>query len=313
MEIVLREQTSWDLTAAVYRHAGRLYATGDLRAWPNGEPLEPPLMVINTFPVVVAGRLPEGVVGVHARPAGCWRSVQVTEDVWLACALHDTPPDPLSELEFVRGDGRREPVPRPSDEQLRLIAYMQDAQAGRAAPEPIAHPGPEGQAYAAVLAESIADDVLEHPATGVLLRAVIRWFWNGDPLYLTIHVIGIGDEQPDADDAWGPLVWPNADREFLRTDRILARPELQRAGAALRTSFEPDDDGMPETDAHLPAVYEAVRLLPSALRARGVPLAERFAVTAAHFEGWGGLEALEHTAPVALVAALREYDELPKE
>ena len=54
-------------------------------------------------------------------------------------------------------------------------------------------------------------------------------------------------------------------------------------------------------------------LLADALRGAGVPLAERFAASAAHFEGWGVLKVLEATADADALHALEEQDELPHE
>jgi hypothetical protein len=144
----------------------------------------------------------------------------------------------------------------------------------------------EGRAYAAAFADALAADVAEHGPSGPLRRAVIRWFDGGDPLYLTLHVLAEDDEQPPAADTWLPLEWANADREFERTDRVLALPSVIAAAEALVATFPPEDDDE-RYEAHRPAVDEAVDLLPAALRAHGLALTAEFAASTAHFEGWG--------------------------
>ena len=64
-------------------------------------------------------------------------------------------------------------------------------------------------------------------------------------------------------------------REFARTNRVLARADVRDGDEGV--------DGL----AHAPAVIELVRLLPEALAAHSVRVGKRFAVAAAHFEGWG--------------------------
>ena len=163
------------------------------------------------------------------------------------------------------------------------------------------------------MAGAIARDAVEHGPAGPLRRIVVRWFWSGDPAYLTIHVLGDGDEQPAPDDAWFPLEWRNDEREFERTDRVLERPEVQRAAETLVATFPRDANGEVDAEAHLPAVFEIVRLLPAALAAAGLELADRFAVSAAHFEGWGALDGIEGFASPELQAALEEHGEMPTE
>jgi hypothetical protein len=62
---------------------------------------------------------------------------------------------------------------------------------------------------------------------------------------------------------------------------------------------------------HVPGVYHALRRLPNYLDAAGVPRDPHFAAAAAHFEGWGCLHALEHTAGAGLFVELRARDMLP--
>ena len=253
MERLLREQVQWDITVAVGRDEGELrfspYAGGPM---PDREPLTELVHVAWSEPLVLVGRLPDGVVEVRGgRAAG---------GAWLAVG---GPPA------FVFAYGRTELVELPPEPPPPVLVL----------PEPT----PEGYAYAGVLAAALAHDAAAHPPPGDVVRAVVRWFWEGDPLYLTLHLLGTGDPQPGGDDAWYPLEWDNEEREFERTDRVLARPDVQRAGDELAATFEGDDIG----EAHLPAVIETVRRLPAALAARGLPLAEAFGAAAAHFEGWG--------------------------
>lgn len=181
---------------------------------------------------------------------------------------------------------------------------------------PTDEPGDLGRRYGDALAAALAADLATHPVEGPLRRVVIRWFWEGDPAYLTLHALGAADEQPaDPGDEWYPLEWPDSDREFARTDRVLADPTLQQAASALHQSFEVDEDvGVPVDGlAHVPGVYHALRRLPEHLDAAGVRRETQFAAAAAHFEGWGCLHALEHTADRGLLGELRTRDALPVE
>jgi len=285
---LLRLRVQWDVVVTVFRLGGMLLVTPyaedpDL----TPEPLLEPVEVLWPSPLVLGGVLPAGAVGVR----GAWPEIQSAEGVWLARADGDELPDPLG-LEFVYADGHAEAVPAPSSE---------------IAPLELAEPSAEAHAYAEVVAGAVAEDAAADPPPGPLVRAVVRWFWNGDPLYLTLHLLGEGDERPADTDAWYPLEWENADREFERTDRVLARADVQRAGAALAATLGGEDDA----EAHVPAVIEIVRRLPAALTSRGLPLTERFAAAAAHFEGWGALETLEPVAAPELIAELRRHHELP--
>ena len=106
---------------------------------------------------------------------------------------------------------------------------------------PTREPNELGRRYGDALAAALAADLAAHPVEGLLVRVVIRWFWEGDPAYLTWHALGVADEQPeDPEDGWYPLEWPNADRELERTDRVLANRALQQAAGALHQSFEID-------------------------------------------------------------------------
>lgn len=125
--------------------------------------------------------------------------------------------------------------------------------------------------------------------------------------------IGDGDEQPALDDSWFPLEWANVERELERTDRVLERPEVQRAAETPTATFPLGADGEVDAEAHLPAVVEIVRLFPAALAAAGLELADRFAASAAHFEGWGALDVIDGLASPELRAALEAHGEMPTE
>ena len=234
-------------------------------------------------PVVVGGLLPAGVTAVTATDVA-WAQVLVGDGVWLARAADGEPGERAapSDLGFLDADSVLHPIPGTGPHR----------DAFPAPPPPALEPLPpltaEGRAYAAALVDAIAADVAEHGPPAPLCRVVIRWFWEGDPLYLTLHVLAADDEQPPAEDTWYPLEWANSDRELERTDRVLGRPEVVAAGKTLLATFPLDESGMPEDgEAHLPSVEEAVDTLAGAFAARGIALTEAFAISSAHFEGWG--------------------------
>ena len=179
---------------------------------------------------------------------------------------------------------------------------------------------PEEQQFADTFARAVAEDIRAHPAGGRLVRVVVRWEQETEPLNFTLHALG-EDEAEDVapEDAWYPLEWPNLDHEMERGDRLADDPILQRAGQELQTQYA--DSGEPEGEEAAgewghgasPAIVEAVRALPEALRDAGVPLQEEFVATASHFEGWGALKVRAETADPDVLAALEERDELPYE
>ena len=174
----------------------------------------------------------------------------------------------------------------------------------------------EEERFAAALAHAVAEDVRAHPPGGDLVRIVLRWFEAGDPLYFTVHALGEEEaEEVPTDDAWYPLEWPNADDELERTERVAEDPGVVDAGEALAAAYAESEEEPQETGEWTPslAIVEAVRLMAEALRAAGVPLAQRFAASAAHSEGWGVLKVLEATADADALHALEEHDELPHE
>jgi hypothetical protein len=314
MDVLLQQQVQWDITVGIVVRGGELYLTAHLDdPSPSLTRLTEPLHLAWGQPLVVAGRLPAGTVGVRSVDQDAWDSVEARSAVWLACAASGTPADPLSELVFVRADGTTEPIPPPDPEVREALTVQQELIAGTHQPEPLPEVSDEGRAYAATLAGALADDVARNGPSGPLRRAVIRWFWDGDPAYLTLHVLGADDEQPPPEDAWYPLEWANEEREIQRTDRVLARPEVTRAAEALTATFPRDRDGEVDGHAHVPAVDELVVQLPAAFAGAGIDLHERFAVSAAHFEGWGALDVLEATASPELWKALADHGELPEE
>jgi hypothetical protein len=314
VEVLLERQVQWDITVGIVVRDGELYLTPYL-----GDPsaaltrLTAPLHVAWGQPIVVAGRLPPGAVAVRALDASAWDSVEARSGVWLACAASGKPADPLSELVFVRADGSTEPIPPPDAEAQQALAFHRSVLAGTYEPEPIPELTDAGRAYAATLARALAEDIAAAGPAAPLRRVVIRWFWDGDPSYLTLHVLGAGDDQPPPQDAWYPLEWANEERELERTDRVLARADVTQAAETLTASFPRDQNGAVDGYAHLSAVHELVRQLPAALSAIGIGLDQRFAVSAAHFEGWGALDVLEDTAAPALLEALADHGELPEE
>ena len=150
---------------------------------------------------------------------------------------------------------------------------------------------PEEQHFAEAFAGAVAEDVRAHPAGGPLVRVVVRWEDETQPMHFTVHALGADEtDEVAAEDAWYPLQWPNLDHEMERGDRLADDPVLQRAADELKTQYE-DRGEEPEEDAasgewghHAsPAMVEAVRLLPDALREAGVPLDDEFVATASHF------------------------------
>ena len=182
---------------------------------------------------------------------------------------------------------------------------------------------PEEQEFADTFARAVAEDIRAHPAGGPLVRVVVRWEEEVEPLNFTVHALGADEHDEVApEDAWYPLEWPNLDHEMERADRLHEDPILQRAADALKAQYE-DRDGEDGEDGEeasgewghhaSPAVVEAVRMLPDALREAGVPLDDEFVASASHFEGWGALKVLEETADPEILAALEARDELPYE
>ena len=175
----------------------------------------------------------------------------------------------------------------------------------------------EEERFAAELARAVAEDVRAHAPGGELVRIIVRWFESADPLYFTVHALGEDEAQEvPADDAWYPLEWPNLDDELERSERVAEDPGVVEAGEALAAAYaEAEEEEPQETGEWTPslAIVEAVRLMADALRGASVPLAERFAASAAHSEGWGVLKVLEATADSDALHALEEQDELPHE
>jgi hypothetical protein len=175
----------------------------------------------------------------------------------------------------------------------------------------------EEERFAAELARAVAEDVRAHAPGGELVRIIVRWFEAADPLYFTVHALGEDEAQEvPADDAWYPLEWPNLDDELERSERVAEDPGVVEAGEALAAAYAEAEEEEPQEDGEWTpslAIVEAVRLMADALRGAGVPLAERFAASAAHSEGWGVLKVLEATADSDALHALEEQDELPRE
>ena len=177
----------------------------------------------------------------------------------------------------------------------------------------------EEERFAAELARAVAEDVRAHAPAGELVRIIVRWFEAADPLYFTVHALGEDEAQEvPADDAWYPLEWPNLDDELERSERVAEDPGVVEAGEALAAAYAEaeEEEPQPQEDGEWTpslAIVEAVRLMADALRGAGVPLAERFAASAAHSEGWGVLKVLEATADSDALHALEEQDELPHE
>jgi hypothetical protein len=173
---------------------------------------------------------------------------------------------------------------------------------------------PEERDYAEAFARAIAEDLRAHPPGGPVVRVVVRWFEEDDPLYFTVHALGIEERaEIPPEDAWYPLEWPNVDREMERTDRLSEAPAVISAGEALKARYETagdDDEGEWEPSA---ATVEVVRALPAALQAAGVPLDQEFAASAAHFEGWGALRVLQDVGDPRVLGALEARGELPAE
>ena len=171
----------------------------------------------------------------------------------------------------------------------------------------------EGE-YAAAVASAIAADIRDEPPEGPLVRVVLRWFEENDPLYFTVHALGAEERDAmPAEDAWYPLEWPNEDREIDRGERVAQDPDVKRAGEALAAHYEQQEADESGEWGPSPATVEVVRRLPDALRLAGVELTDDFAASAAHFEGWGARAVLEQVADGRLLGVLEERGELPEE
>jgi hypothetical protein len=173
---------------------------------------------------------------------------------------------------------------------------------------------PLEDAYAAALAAAIAADIRDDPPEGPLVRVVLRWFEENDPLYFTVHALGAEERDAvPAEDAWYPLEWPNADRELDRGERLAEDADVKRTGAALAAHYEQHEDDESGEWGPSPATVEVVRRLPDALRSAGLELTDDFAASAAHFEGWGARAVLKQVADRRLLRALKKRGELPEE
>ena len=177
----------------------------------------------------------------------------------------------------------------------------------------------EEERFAVAFGQALAEDVRKHGPAKRLVRAVIRWIDPADPLAFTVHVLAAEDRaQVPPRDAWYPLEWPNVDDELKRTDRLGSHAGVRREGRSLANRYEKDPamqgdvQGWGEGPSPSPAVIETVRHLPDALRAAGVELDDEFAVSAAHFEGYGALAVLKATAYPGTIAALDARGELPE-
>ncbi|CAM4400589.1 hypothetical protein NONI108955_25110 [Nocardia ninae] len=170
--------------------------------------------------------------------------------------------------------------------------------------------------FAAALARAIAEDLRVHPPAGALVRVVIRWFEEDNPLNFGVHALGSAQRADVApEDAWYPLEWANLEDEGARFERLSEHPDVQRTGAELAAAYQAGTSEPVGDDAWLPApaILDAVRRLPAELRAAGLPLDDDFAAAAAHFEGMGPLAVLQQLAAPYVLAALAARGELPTE
>ncbi|PXX71363.1 hypothetical protein DFR70_101785 [Nocardia tenerifensis] len=173
----------------------------------------------------------------------------------------------------------------------------------------------EEKDFATALSRAIAEDLRANPAAGALVRVVVRWFDEADPLNLSVHTLG-SVERPEVwpEHAWSPLEWENLDEEGVRSCRVMDDPDVWLTAEALAAVYQASP---PERDydrwTPSPAITEAVRQLLPTLRAARVPLEPDFAASAAHFEGMGALAVLEDLAAPDLLAGLAALGELPTE
>lgn len=166
-------------------------------------------------------------------------------------------------------------------------------------------------AFATAFVDALARDLVRYPAQGQLARIVVRWFRHDQPLYLTVHALGTDDD--DAGWPWHPLEWSNFDSEADdRMDRILVDAPLTEPAAALAEHYAELPVLIDGEYRASPAMIELARNSPSALTAAGIDLAPHFLALPVHFEGGGGLRAMELIAPPEhVVLALTSRDELP--
>ncbi len=166
-------------------------------------------------------------------------------------------------------------------------------------------------AFATAFVDALARDLIRYPVHGQLARIVVRWFQHDQPLYLTVHALGTADA--DEGWPWHPLEWSNFDGAADdRMDRIVVDAPLAEPAAALAEHYA-ELPVLVDGEYHAsPAMIELARRSPSALTAAGLDLASHFLALPLHFEGGGGLRAMELIAPPErVVTALRVRDELP--
>lgn len=163
--------------------------------------------------------------------------------------------------------------------------------------------------YAEAFAAAIADDFLVHGPKSRLERAIIRWFPDTEELALTVHLLADADTPPRRGDGWFPLEWANAHRESQRTSRLSGTPRLAEHETELRTQAE--ETGVQFDDLAVDVAEETARRLRKTLARADVMISPALAVTATHFEGWGGLSILHETTPADVVEDLTRAGDLP--
>lgn len=145
----------------------------------------------------------------------------------------------------------------------------------------------EGAQLADAFVTSWADAVAADPPPGPVVRLSMVWFTDGVERYFAPSLVGEGDSEisnPDADDPWEPSGTAGergADQAFA----VLEGDEIEELLAAFHASLPSDPDDPeelhPEFDdaAITAAVARRIALaIEPALRERGVPIAERYAI-----------------------------------
>lgn len=145
----------------------------------------------------------------------------------------------------------------------------------------------EGEQLADAFVASWADAVATDPPPGPVVRLNMVWFTDGVERYFAPSLVGEDDSEissPDPDDPWEP-VGTAGERGADQAFAVLEREELEELLAAFHASLPSDPDDPeelhPEFDdaAITAAVARRIALaIEPALRARGVPVAERYAI-----------------------------------
>lgn len=148
-------------------------------------------------------------------------------------------------------------------------------------------PNLEGQQLADAFVNAYADAVAADPPPGDIVRLVMIWFTDGTERYFAPGLVAEGDTEissPDPDDPWEP-VGTAGERGGDQAFEVLLRPEIKELSDAFSDSLPENPDDADESDPYFDdyaitaAVAQRIALaIEPALRERGLPFAERYAI-----------------------------------